>query len=71
MYETYTEKERAAALYALEKVLNRMAAMKKESKAKLSIDVAMAAVRGEMATVRTVCPRPTGMIDEYNFDIGM
>ena len=71
MYETYTEKERAAALHALEKVLNRMAAMKKESKAKLSIDVAMAAVRGEMATVRTVCPRPTGMLDEYNFDIGM
>jgi hypothetical protein len=71
MYETYTEKERAAALYALEKVLNRMAAMKKESKAKLSIDVAMAAVRGEMATVRTVCPKPTGMIDEYNFDIRM
>ena len=71
MYETYTEKERAAALYVLEKVLNRMAAMKKESRVKLSIDVGMAAVRGEMATVRTVCPIPTGMIDEYNFDIGM
>ena len=71
MYENYNEQERAAALHALEKVLNRMAAMKKESKAKLSIDVGMAAVRGEMATVRTVCPKPTGMIDEYNFDIGM
>jgi hypothetical protein len=71
MYETYTEKERAAALYALEKVLIRMSTMKEQSKGKLSIDVAMAAVRGEMATVRTVCPRPTGMIDEYNFDIGM
>jgi hypothetical protein len=71
MYETYTEQQREAALYALEKVLNRMTAMKKESKAKLSIDVAMAAVRGEMATVRTVCPKPTGMLDEYNFDIGM
>jgi hypothetical protein len=31
----------------------------------------MAAVRGEMATVRTVCPKLTGMLDEYNFDIGM
>jgi hypothetical protein len=71
MYENYTEKERAAALHVLEKVLNTMTAMKKESRVKLSIDVAMAAVRGEMATVRTVCPKPTGMIDEYNFDIGM
>lgn len=71
MYETYNEQQRAAALHALEKVLNRMTAMKKESKAKLSIDVAMAAVRGEMATIRTVCPKPTGMLDEYNFDTGM
>ena len=71
MYENYTEKERAAALYALEKVLIRMTAMKNESKAKLSIDVAMAAVRGEMATVKLACPKPAGVSDEYNFDIGM
>ena len=71
MYEKYNEQEQAAALHALQKVLDRMNAMKKESRAKLSIDVGIAAVRGEIATIRTICPKPTGMLDEYNFDIGM
>jgi len=71
MYETYNDQQREAALHALEKVLNRLTTMKQESKAKLSIDVAMAAVRGEMATIKTVCPKPTTMPDGYNFDTGM
>jgi hypothetical protein len=71
MYETYTEQQREAALYALEKVLIRMTTMKEQAKAKLSIDVAMTAVRGEIATVKLACPKPAGVSDEYNFDIGM
>lgn len=71
MYETYNDQQREAALHALEKVLNRLTTMKEQSKAKLSIDVAMAAVRGEMATIKTVCSKPKEMPDGYNFDTGM
>ena len=71
MYETYNDQQREAALHALVKVLNRLTTMKEQSKAKLSIDVAMAAVRGEMATIKTVCPKPKEVPDGYNFDTGM